>query len=217
MTTTTPPATTPPADTGIALTVRALRKSYGDRAAVDGLDFVAEPGTVTGFLGPNGAGKSTTLRILTGLARADEGEVLVGGRPYRSLQDPARTIGVMLDARALHGGRTGLETLRLAARTVGMPASRADEVLALREIVHVIDAVEQVASGDGGPLHLTQSQVLLLTEAAALYAAERDVDDYIAPVERERIGRLRTLSDRLMGVAADMATAIEQRRTGAHH
>ena len=123
--------TTPSPDTGIALTVRGLRKSYGDRAAVDGLDLVAEPGTVTGFLGPNGAGKSTTLRILTGLARADEGEALVGGVPYRELKDPARTIGVMLDARALHGGRTGLETLRLVARTVGMPATRADEVLAL--------------------------------------------------------------------------------------
>ncbi|HLQ81030.1 MAG TPA: ATP-binding cassette domain-containing protein [Brachybacterium sp.] len=122
-------STTPSAAAGISLEVRGLRKLYGTRAAVDDLSFVCAPGTVTGFLGPNGAGKSTTLRILTGLARADAGEALVGGRSFRSLSHPARTIGVMLDARALHNGRTGRETLRLTAATVGMPASRADEVL----------------------------------------------------------------------------------------
>ena len=123
--------TTPSAAAGPTLEVRGVTKRYGARAAVDDLSFVCHPGTVTGFLGPNGAGKSTTLRILTGLATADEGEALVGGAPYRSLPHPARTIGVMLDARALHGGRTGLETLRLTAATVGMPASRADEVLTM--------------------------------------------------------------------------------------
>ena len=124
-------STTPSAAPGVSLEVRGLHKSYGGRPAVDDLSFVCAPGTVTGFLGPNGAGKSTTLRILTGLARADEGEALVGGEAFRSLSQPARTIGVMLDARALHNGRTGLETLRLTARTVGMPAARADEVLAM--------------------------------------------------------------------------------------
>lgn len=124
-------STNPSAAPGIGLEVRGLRKSYGTRAAVDDLSFVCEPGTVTGFLGPNGAGKSTTLRILTGLAQADEGQALVGGESFRSLSHPARTIGVMLDARALHNGRTGLETLRLTASIVGMPASRADEVLAM--------------------------------------------------------------------------------------
>ncbi|GAA4522622.1 ATP-binding cassette domain-containing protein [Brachybacterium paraconglomeratum] len=118
------------ASSGPTLEVRGVTKRYGERAAVDDLSFVCHPGSVTGFLGPNGAGKSTTLRILTGLAQADAGEALVGGENYRRLSHPARTIGVMLDARALHGGRTGLETLRLTARTVGMPASRADEVLA---------------------------------------------------------------------------------------
>ena len=122
-------STTPSTAPGIGLEVRGVRKVYGTRAAVDGLTFSCAPGSVTGFLGPNGAGKSTTLRILTGLARADEGEALVGGEEFRRLEHPARTIGVMLDARALHNGRTGLETLRLTARTVGMPAARADEVL----------------------------------------------------------------------------------------
>ncbi|MDN5901439.1 MAG: ATP-binding cassette domain-containing protein [Brachybacterium sp.] len=130
-------STTPSAATGIGLEVRGLRKHYGTRAAVDDLSFACTPGTVTGFLGPNGAGKSTTLRILTGLARADAGQALVGGESFRSLSNPARTIGVMLDARALHNGRTGLEPLRLTARTVGMPAARADEVL---EMVGLQDA-----------------------------------------------------------------------------
>lgn len=121
----------------VALEVRGVSKSYGGRTVVDDLSFTCQPGSVTGFLGPNGAGKSTTLRILTGLAEADAGQALVGGSPYRSLENPARTIGVMLDARALHGGRTGLETLRLTARTLGMPASRADEVL---EMVGLADA-----------------------------------------------------------------------------
>src|SRR5699024_4829740 len=78
-------STTPSAAAGISLEVRGLRKLYGTRAAVDDLSFVCAPGTVTGFLGPNGAGKSTTLRILTGLARADAGEALVCGRSFRSL------------------------------------------------------------------------------------------------------------------------------------
>ena len=146
MTSTTPTATptTDPSPTapsaaaaGISLQIQGLTKRYGARAAVDDLSFVCAPGTVTGFLGPNGAGKSTTLRILTGLAEADEGTAEVGGRRFRALEHPARTIGVMLDARALHNGRTGLETLRLTARTIGVPASRAREVL---EMVGLADA-----------------------------------------------------------------------------
>src|SRR5699024_11227944 len=116
-------STTPSAAAGISLEVRGLRKLYGTRAAVDDLSFVCAPGTVTGFLGPNGAGKSTTLRILTGLARADAGEALVGGRSFRSLSPPARTIGVLLDTRSTHIGRTGRETLPRADLTVGLPAS----------------------------------------------------------------------------------------------
>src|SRR5699024_3386812 len=123
--------------TTAALDVRGLTKRYGSRVAVDDLTFSCTPGSVTGFLGPNGAGKSTTLRILTGLAEADAGQALVGSRPYRELDHPARTIGVMLDATALHRGRTGLETLRLTGRAIGMPAARAGEVL---ELVGLRDA-----------------------------------------------------------------------------
>ena len=121
----------PPTSPTAALDVRGLTKRYGARAAVDDLTFTCEPGTVTGFLGPNGAGKSTTLRVLTGLAEADVGQALVGSSRYRDLDHPARTIGVMLDATALHRGRTGLETLRLTGHAIGMPAGRAAEVLDL--------------------------------------------------------------------------------------
>ncbi|WP_246957475.1 ATP-binding cassette domain-containing protein [Brachybacterium sp. Marseille-Q7125] len=122
--------TTSTAPTAPVLEIRGLTKRYGANTAVDDLTFTCEPGSVTGFLGPNGSGKSTTLRILTALAQADAGQALIGGVPYRALENPARTIGVMLDARALHGGRTGLESLRMAARVVGVPAHRADAVLA---------------------------------------------------------------------------------------
>ena len=127
------PVTTPDPDTPElpALTIDSLTKRYSGRTVVDGLSFSCLPGTVTGFLGPNGAGKSTTLRILTSFARADDGRALIDGVEYRDLPHPARTVGVMLDAGALHRGRTGLETLRLAAAACGMPRERADEVLRL--------------------------------------------------------------------------------------
>ncbi|MCL6422321.1 ATP-binding cassette domain-containing protein [Brachybacterium sp. JHP9] len=121
----------PSAAAPVRIEVRDLSKRYGEHRAVEGLSFTCEPGTVTGFLGPNGAGKSTTLRILTGLAEPSGGQALIDGVRYRDLPAPGRRIGVMLDARALHSGRTGLETLRLAAIAAGMPRGRADEVLAL--------------------------------------------------------------------------------------
>ena len=133
------------ADTGgTPIEVRGLTKRYAARAVVDDLSFTCAPGTVTGFLGPNGAGKSTTLRILTSLAAADAGQALVGGRRYSDLTDPARTIGVMLDATALGRGRTGLETLRLAERTLRMPAGRAQQVL---ELVGLVDAARKRVGG----------------------------------------------------------------------
>src|SRR5262245_12298923 len=88
------------------------------------------PGTITGFLGPNGAGKSTTLRMITGLTRPDRGTAMVGGRHYRELGNPARVVGTLLDASAMHTGRTGRATLRIAADLAGVPASEVDHVLA---------------------------------------------------------------------------------------
>ena len=88
------------------------------------------PGTVTGFLGPNGAGKSTTLRMLTGLTRPDAGQATIVGHRFADLPNPARVAGTLLDASALHAGRTGRATLHIAATMTGMPSRRVDQVLA---------------------------------------------------------------------------------------
>ncbi len=102
------------------ITVERLTKRYGSHPAVDDVSFSCEPGTVTGFLGPNGAGKSTTMRMICGLTIPTSGAATVAGVPYRSLGNPGRHVGVLLDASAQHAGRTGREVLTLAARTMGV-------------------------------------------------------------------------------------------------
>jgi len=111
--------------------VENLTKSYGGFTAVDDVSFTAEAGRVTGFLGPNGAGKTTTMRVMTGLTPPTRGSVTIGGHRYADLPNPGRHVGVLLDASAQHAGRTGREVLTLGARTMGLPASRVDEMLAL--------------------------------------------------------------------------------------
>jgi ABC-2 type transport system ATP-binding protein len=111
--------------------VSGLRKRYGRTTAVDGLSFTVRPGQVTGFVGPNGAGKSTTMRILLGLDRADAGTALIGGVAYRTLPEPLRRVGALLDANAVHPGRKGRDHLLWMAQSNGIPAARVDEVLAL--------------------------------------------------------------------------------------
>ncbi len=110
--------------------VDALVKRYGATTAVDGLSFTARPGTVTGFLGPNGAGKSTTMRMIVGLERPTSGTATVDGRRYADLRAPLRSVGIMLDARSVHPGRTAFRHLLAQARTHGIPRSRVDEVIA---------------------------------------------------------------------------------------
>src|SRR3954465_9759031 len=113
------------------ITGTGLTKKYGGRTVVDDVSFTLDPGTVTGFLGPNGAGKTTTMRMITGLVPATAGSALVDGQPYVSLPNPGAVMGTLLDASAVHPGRTGRTHLRLLADTIGVPASRVDEVLAL--------------------------------------------------------------------------------------
>ncbi|GAB7187940.1 ABC transporter ATP-binding protein [Kitasatospora sp. Ki12] len=108
---------------------QGLTKEYGGRRVVDDLGFEVRPGVVTGFLGPNGAGKSTTMRLALGLERPTAGRVLVAGRPYAELTDPLRQVGALLDAQALHGGRTARGHLRWLAASNGLPEGRVDEVL----------------------------------------------------------------------------------------
>src|SRR5215218_2927471 len=115
------------------ITVSHLTKTYGGSRpfwAVDDVTFSAQPGRVTGFLGPNGAGNSTTMRIMVGLTPASTGEATILGRHFSELHNPGREVGVLLDASAQHAGRTGREILTLAQRTMRMPKSRVDEMLA---------------------------------------------------------------------------------------
>ncbi|MCL3837466.1 ABC transporter ATP-binding protein [Aeromicrobium duanguangcaii] len=111
--------------------VKNLSKSYGDFRAVDDVSFVCQPGRVTGFLGPNGAGKSTAMRMITGLTRPSAGTATIGGVAYADIPNPASQVGVLLDASAQHGGRTGREVLTIGAITMGLPSERVDEMLAL--------------------------------------------------------------------------------------
>ena len=110
--------------------VEALTKRYGSTTAVDGLTFTARPGTVTGFLGPNGAGKSTTMRVVVGLERPTSGTATVAGRRYADLPAPLHAVGVMLDARSVHPGRTAYKHLLAMAQTHGIGKARVREVLA---------------------------------------------------------------------------------------
>ncbi|CAA9373057.1 MAG: Efflux ABC transporter, ATP-binding protein [uncultured Nocardioidaceae bacterium] len=113
------------------ITVESLTKQYGGFTAVDDVSFTAEPGRVTGFLGPNGAGKSTTMRIIVGLTPPSSGSATVSGRRFAEHPNPGREVGVLLDASAQHAGRTGRGILTVAQRTMGLPASRVDELVEL--------------------------------------------------------------------------------------
>ncbi len=108
-----------------------LTKRYGSTVAVDDLSFTIHPGVVTGFLGPNGAGKTTTMRLILGLDKPSAGTVTVGGKPYIQLASPMREVGALLDAKAVHGGRSARSHLLCLAQTNGIPASRVDEVLGI--------------------------------------------------------------------------------------
>jgi ABC-2 type transport system ATP-binding protein len=117
--------------------VRGLTKRYGDKVAVDNLTFSVEPGKVTGFLGPNGAGKSTTMRLILGLDRPTSGEAMVHGKRYQGLSYPMREMGALLEAKAVHGGRTAYNHLLCLAQTNDIPKRRVDEVLALVGLTEV--------------------------------------------------------------------------------
>lgn len=111
------------------LTIDSVVRRHGPRTVLDRVSFEARPGRVTAFLGPNGAGKSSTLRILLGLDRADQGRALVDGRLYRSLRDPLRTVGSLLDGSGAHRSRRARDHLAWVARSNGIPRRRVDAVL----------------------------------------------------------------------------------------
>ncbi|GAB2935938.1 ABC transporter ATP-binding protein [Nonomuraea sp. NPDC052634] len=124
--------------------LNGLTKRYGETVAVDHLTFTVQPGLVTGFLGPNGAGKSTTMRMIMGLDLPTSGTVTITGRRYHELRHPLRTIGAMLDARAVHPRRSAYKHLLYLAQSNGIPESRVGEVL---ELVGLADAADRPAGG----------------------------------------------------------------------
>ena len=135
-----------------------LTKRYGKTVAVDDVSFVVQPGRVTGFLGPNGAGKSTTMRMILGLDAPSSGSVRVNGKPYRDLTDPLRSVGALLDATAVVGGRSAANHLRWLADSNGIARRRVTEVL---DIVGLSD----VASKRVGAFSLGMSQRLGMAAA----------------------------------------------------
>jgi ABC-2 type transport system ATP-binding protein len=119
------------------ITTEHLSKTYGDRHAVSDLSFTVEPGRVTGFLGPNGAGKSTTMRLVLGLDRPTAGRATINGRPLADHDRPLEQVGALLEARAIHPGRTARNHLRAIAATAGIADRRVDDVIDLAGLVSV--------------------------------------------------------------------------------
>jgi ABC-2 type transport system ATP-binding protein len=117
----------------------SLTKRYGDLLAVDDLTFNVRPGVVTGFLGPNGAGKSTTMRMMVGLDRPTAGSVRINGRAPAAHAAPLHEVGALLEARAVHPGRSARNHLRALALTSGIGRARVDQVLDLVGLAEVAD------------------------------------------------------------------------------
>ncbi|MGW5655515.1 ABC transporter ATP-binding protein [Streptomyces humi] len=165
---------------------RQLTKRYGEKTAVDGLDFVVRPGTVTGFLGPNGAGKSTTMRMVVGLDAPTSGSVTVNGLPYARHRAPLQEVGALLEARSIHPGRSARNHLRALALTHGIPRRRVDEVIELA-------GLESVAGKRAGAFSLGMGQRLGI--AAALLGDPQTVmlDEPVNGLDPEGVLWIRNL------------------------
>ncbi|SHM92123.1 ATP-binding cassette domain-containing protein [Cryptosporangium aurantiacum] len=175
-----------------------LSKHYGDKVAVNDLSFTVRPGIVTGFLGPNGAGKSTTMRMIMGLDRPTSGSATVNGRPLAEHRAPLREIGALLEAKAIHPGRSARDHLLALAATTGIPASRVDEVL---ELV----GLRNVARKRAGAFSLGMGQRLGI--ASALLGDPRTImlDEPVNGLDPDGILWIRNL---LKGLAAEGRTVF---------
>lgn len=165
---------------------RSLTKRFGKKTAVDAVDFTVHPGKVTGFLGPNGAGKSTTMRMIVGLDRPSAGSVTVNGRPYREHKAPLREVGVLLDAKAVHTGRSAYNHLRAMAATHDIPASRVNEVIQLT-------GLESVARKRVGGFSLGMGQRLGLAAALLGDPATLILDEPVNGLDPEGVQWVRRL------------------------
>jgi ABC-2 type transport system ATP-binding protein len=137
---------------------KGLTKHYGDKLAVDQLSFDVRPGVVTGFLGPNGSGKSTTMRMIMGLDIPNAGDATVNGRHYHDLPWPMHEVGALLEAKAIHPGRSARNHLLMLAQANRIDRRRVDEVL---EVV----GLSEVANRRAGKFSLGMGQRLGIAAA----------------------------------------------------
>jgi ABC-2 type transport system ATP-binding protein len=172
--------------------VRGLSKRFGDVVAVDHLSFDVHPGTVTGFLGPNGSGKSTTMRMVMGLDVPSSGTVTVLGQRYHDLPWPLREVGGLLEAKAIHPGRSAHAHLLALARSNGIPRTRVDEVL---ELV----GLTSVARKRAGKFSLGMGQRLGIAAALLGDPAVLLFDEPVNGLDPEGIRWVRTLCKKLAG------------------
>jgi ABC-2 type transport system ATP-binding protein len=169
---------------------RGLTKRYGKTVAVDDLSFDVQPGQVTGFLGPNGSGKSTTMRMIMGLDRPNAGSVTIQGRRYRELPWPLHEVGALLEAKAIHPGRSAYNHLWMLAQTNGISRRRVGEVLELVGLTHV-------ARRRAGKFSLGMSQRLGIAAALLGDPSVLLFDEPVNGLDPEGILWIRTLLRRL--------------------
>ncbi|GAA4265621.1 ABC transporter ATP-binding protein [Frondihabitans peucedani] len=167
-----------------------LTKRYGERTALDSVSFDVKPGLVTGFLGPNGAGKSTTMRLIVGLDRATSGSVTVNGRRYAEHAAPLREVGVLLDAKAVHRGRSAFDHLLAMGATHGIGRKRVDEVIALT-------GLESVAKKRVGGFSLGMGQRLGIAAALLGDPATLILDEPVNGLDPEGVVWVRNLARHL--------------------
>ncbi len=167
-----------------------LTKRYGSKTAVDNIRFTVQPGKVTGFLGPNGAGKSTTMRMIVGLDRPTSGRVTVEGADYRDLRAPLHEVGVLLDAKGVHTGRTARKHLLALAATHRIPTKRVDEVIGLA-------GLESVASKRVGGFSLGMGQRLGIAAALLGDPGVVILDEPVNGLDPEGVRWMRLLLRRL--------------------
>ena len=165
---------------------RQLTKRYGEKTAVDRLDFTVRPGTVTGFLGPNGAGKSTTMRMIVGLDAPTSGTVTVGGRRYAEHRAPLQEVGTLLEAKSVHPGRSAHQHLKALALTHGIPPRRVDEVIELA-------GLGSVAKKRAGAFSLGMGQRLGIAAALLGDPATVMLDEPVNGLDPEGVLWIRTL------------------------
>jgi ABC-2 type transport system ATP-binding protein len=175
-----------------------VTKRYGEKVAVDDLSFTVKPGIVTGFLGPNGAGKSTTMRVILGLDRPSSGTAIVNGKAYRDLPAPLHEIGALLEARAIHTGRSAYHHLVAMAQTHGIGRKRVQEVI---DLVGLSDVARKRAGG----FSLGMGQRLGIAAALLGDPATLILDEPANGLDPEGILWIRNL---LKGLAAEGRTVF---------